>query len=159
MVERVIELLQLTGNETVLDLYCGLGNLSLPIARFAGFVTGVEGDHELVVSARCNAVDNGITNVDFYTADLTADICTQDWINKKHDLIVLDPPRSGAIEILSEIAALEPRKIVYVSCHPATLARDARELVHRFGYELLKAGVMDMFPHTAHVESIALFQR
>jgi 23S rRNA (uracil1939-C5)-methyltransferase len=102
---------------------------------------------------------NGITNVQFHAADLVSDLAGQPWMQGGYDRILLDPPRSGALEMMPQIAALGARRVVYVSCHPATLARDIGELVHRFGYRLERAGVLDMFPHTAHVESMAVLVR
>ncbi|HXH04382.1 MAG TPA: 23S rRNA (uracil(1939)-C(5))-methyltransferase RlmD [Candidatus Competibacteraceae bacterium] len=159
MIDRALELLALDGSERVLDLFCGLGNFTLALARHAAHVVGVEGDSGLVEWARRNAERNGIRNVEFHAADLAKDVASQSWMQQRYDKILLDPPRSGAFEMIPHVAALGARRVVYVSCHPATLARDAGELVYRHGYRLLKAGVMDMFPHTAHVESIALFER
>lgn len=111
----------------------------------------------MVERAQFNAQANSISNVSFYAADLMADCATQSWATEKFTKILLDPPRSGAIDILPMIAGMKAKIIVYVSCNPATLARDAGELVNKYGYTLEKVGVMDMFPHTEHVESIALF--
>ena len=157
MVDRALEFLDLQADESVLDLFCGLGNFTLPMARLAAEVIGVEGAEEMVVKARDNARLNGIENVEFYAADLSADLKGQPWLQKKYSKILLDPPRSGAMEMLKYLGKLGAKRIVYVSCHPATLARDTRILVNDFGYQLSCAGVMDMFPHTAHVESIAVF--
>lgn len=159
MVGQAVELLDLQDDERVLDLFCGLGNFTLALARRARQAVGVEGDRRLVEWAEQNARRNGIQNVRFFAADLTGAVQDQPWMQERYAKVLLDPPRSGALEMLPPIAALGAQRVVYVSCHPATLARDAGELVHRFGYKLLKAGVMDMFPHTAHVESIALFER
>ena len=161
MVPRAIELLKLTGAEHVLDLFCGLGNFTLPIARKAAHVTGVEGDLAMVNRARETAVANGIQNTDYFACNLMgteSELKNEAWLKKKYDCILLDPPRSGAKEIIEHFGKLQANRIVYVSCHPATLARDAGELVHKHGYRLLGAGVMDMFPQTAHVESIAVFE-
>jgi 23S rRNA (uracil1939-C5)-methyltransferase len=159
LVERACDLLEMGPEDRVLDLFCGLGNFSLALARRAREVVGVEGDASLVEWARRNAVRNGIANAAFYAADLTGDLSAQSWLAGGYDQVLLDPPRSGALELMPQIAALGARRVVYVSCHPATLARDVGELVHRFGYRLLGAGVLDMFPHTAHVESVAVLQR
>ncbi len=162
MVPRAVELLKLTGTERVLDLFCGLGNFTLPIARHAAQVTGVEGDLVMVKRARETAIANGIENTDYYACNLMGtelELKSQPWLKKKYDCILLDPPRSGAKEIIEHFGKLKAKRIVYVSCHPATLARDAGELVHTHGYKLVGAGVMDMFPQTAHVESIAVFER
>ena len=162
MVPRAVELLQLTGKERVLDLFCGLGNFTLPIARNAEHVTGVEGDLVMVNRAKQTAIANDIKNTDYYACNLMADepeLRIQPWLKKQYDCILLDPPRSGAKEIIEQFKKLKAKRIVYVSCHPATLARDAGELVNTHGYKLLGAGVMDMFPQTAHVESIAVFEK
>ena len=159
MVPRSVELLQLDGTQQVLDLFCGLGNFTLPIARNAKEVVGVEGDMVMVQRAKQTALDNGVENTSYYAFDLTADVKSQPWMKQKYDRILLDPPRSGAKEIIEYFGKLKASRIVYVSCHPGTLARDADILVNKQGYRLLGAGVMDMFPHTAHVESIAVFEK
>lgn len=162
MVPRAVELLQLTGEERVLDLFCGLGNFTLPIATQAKHVTGVEGDLVMVKRARETALANDIHNTDYFACNLMAselELKTEPWLKQSYDCILLDPPRSGAKEIIAHFGKLKAKRIVYVSCHPATLARDAGELVHSHGYKLIGAGVMDMFPQTAHVESIAVFER
>jgi 23S rRNA (uracil1939-C5)-methyltransferase len=156
MIPYAIELLELQPEHKLLDLFCGLGNFSLPLARQVSHVTGVEGDEGLVERAHQNAEKNGVTNVDFMVADLFKGVPSGiDSI----DRLLLDPPRSGALEIVSEIEKLSPQRIVYVSCNPSTLARDAGVLVNDKGYKLLKAGIMDMFPHTAHAEAIAVFEK
>ncbi len=159
MVDQALELLDVQPEDRVLDLFCGLGNFTLPLARRAGEVVGVEGAEPLVARGRENAAYNGLDNVEFYGADLTLDASEQPWAGRGFDRVLLDPPRSGALEVLGLVAAMRPKRIVYVSCGPATLARDAGELVNRYGYRLTAAGVMDMFPHTAHVESMAVFER
>ena len=159
MVPRAVELLDLDGSQKVLDLFCGLGNFTLPIAKNAAEVVGVEGDIIMVQRAKQTALDNGINNTNYYAFDLTADVQSELWMEQKYDRILLDPPRSGAKEVIEKFTKLDASRIVYVSCHPGTLARDADELVNRQGYRLIGAGVMDMFPHTAHVESIAVFER
>jgi 23S rRNA (uracil1939-C5)-methyltransferase len=159
MVRLALELLDLDGSDRVLDLFCGLGNFTLPIARYCAHVTGVEGDKDLVQSAIENAVRNKIENVDYYVTNLMENLSGSPWMQNKYDKILLDPPRSGAYEVIKNMESLSAKTIVYVSCNPATLARDAGVLVNDHGYRLMKAGVMDMFPHTTHVESIALFRR
>lgn len=159
MINRVIETLNLNENDTVLDLFCGLGNFTLPIARKAGHVVGIEGDQPLVNHAKENARLNHIDNVEFYAADLSKDISDQPWANRKYNKIMLDPSRAGASEVLPHFKKWQPEQIIYVSCNPSTLARDAGILVNELGYRLIKAGVMDMFPQTGHVESIALFTK
>ncbi|HRE53157.1 MAG TPA: 23S rRNA (uracil(1939)-C(5))-methyltransferase RlmD [Candidatus Competibacter sp.] len=159
LIARACELLELGPGDRVLDLFCGLGNFSLALARRARFVAGVEGDRALVEWAGRNAARNGIDNAAFFAADLAGNLDGQPWLQGGYDKIVLDPPRSGALELMPQVAALGARRVVYISCHPATLARDAGELARRFGYRLDSAGVLDMFPHTAHVESIAVMVR
>lgn len=158
MVDRVIDVLQLEANDTVLDLFCGLGNFTLPMAKKAGKVIGIEGSDALVKRARCNAERNGLTNTEFHSADLTQPL-KGEWATRKYAKLLLDPSRAGASNALTCVSRWGPQRIVYVSCNPATLARDADILVHQHGYRLVSAGVMDMFPHTYHVESIALFER
>ena len=159
MVSRAVSLLDLQPEDRVLDLFCGLGNFTLPIARRARAVVGVEGSGELVRRARANAGRNAMSNVPFHAADLSADLSQAPWWQGGFDKVLLDPPRNGAQATLAHLARLKIARLVYVSCNPATLARDAGILVNEFGYRVEKAGVMDMFPHTAHVESIALFVR
>jgi 23S rRNA (uracil1939-C5)-methyltransferase len=157
MVAAAIELAAPQPGDRVLDLYCGLGNFSLPFARRAGELLGVEGDAGLVARAVRNAAANGIGNARF----LAADLAQTEWsfFREPWEIVFLDPPRTGAESSVAQIATLAPRCIVYVSCHPATLARDARVLVHELGYRLRAARVLDMFPHTYHVEAMALFER
>jgi 23S rRNA (uracil1939-C5)-methyltransferase len=159
MIARVMELLDPGFDDRVLDLFCGLGNFTLPIATRAFEVVGIEGESELVSRAEANAARNNIVNARFFAADLNQDPSTAPWLRVPYDKVLLDPPRSGAEFILPHIAASGADRVVYVSCHPASLARDAGILVQQFGFRLLGAGVMDMFPHTGHVESIALFER
>lgn len=159
MVARTIELLDLSPRDQVLDLFCGIGNFTLPLARRAGSVVGVEGASELVQRARNNAERNRLQNVTFYTANLYEQLDHEPWMTMPFNKVLLDPPRSGAFEMLEHINRMSVERVVYVSCYPGTLARDAGELVNRYGYKLVSAGVMDMFPHTAHVESIALFEK
>ncbi len=159
MIARVMELLDPGIDDRVLDLFCGLGNFTLPIATRAGEVVGIEGERELVSRAEANAARNHIENARFYAADLNQDPSAALWLREPYDKVLVDPPRSGAEFILPHIAASGAGRLVYVSCHPASLARDAGILVHQYGFHLLGAGVMDMFPHTGHVESIALFER
>lgn len=158
IVSRALALLEVAAQESVLDLFCGLGNFTLPIARQAATVVGVEGSEEMVRRGTENALLNKLENVSFAAADLSKSILPQPWASASYDKILLDPPRSGAIEIIPEIAALGASRIVYISCNPITLARDAAVLLE-CGYELKSAGVMDMFPHTTHVESMAVFER
>lgn len=160
MVIRALELLELKSTDTVLDLFCGLGNFTLPLAHQAAQVIGVEGDSAMVERARAAAHANQIQNTDYYACNLMADdLSKEPWLKRHYDRILLDPPRAGAKELIPHLGKLKAERIVYVSCDPATLARDAGELVNNQGYKLVGAGVMDMFPHTAHVESIAVFAR
>lgn len=159
MVSHALQMLGLQSSDKVLDLFCGLGNFTLAIAGQCEQVIGVEGALSMVLKARENAQLNNIKNVKFYAADLSQDISHEPWLSIQYDKVLLDPPRSGAMEMLKYIGKLGAKRIVYVSCNPATLARDTHALVHEYGYTLEQAGVMDMFPHTAHVESIALFTK
>ncbi len=159
LIDRAVDLLQPLAGQRVLDLFCGLGNFSLPLARHAGRVVGVELDSSLVDSARLNARANGLDNTEFIVADLQQPVEQLRWMAQPFDAVLIDPPRSGAAEVLPLVAATQASRIVYVSCDPATLARDAGELVHKHGFRLEAAGIADMFPHTAHVESIAMFVR
>ena len=158
MVNLAVELLAPEPAERVLDLYCGIGNFSLPLARRAGEVLGIEGEARQVERATANAASNGIGNARFRAADLAALDGSEPWLQRPWDKLLLDPARSGALEVVRHIGRIAPERIVYVSCHPATLARDAAELVAR-GYRAEAAGIIDMFPHTAHVESIAVFKK
>jgi 23S rRNA (uracil1939-C5)-methyltransferase len=159
MLDQALDLLDPQPEEQVLDLFCGLGNFSLPLARRAGEVLGVEADAGLIARAEANARRNRIGNVRFETADLYGDLAGQSWLNGHYQKVLLDPPRSGALEVLDWLPRLGAQRICYVSCYPTTLARDADRLVNGLGYRMVSAGVMDMFPHTAHVESMALFER
>ena len=158
MIASAIDLLDLQPDDHVLDLFCGLGNFTLPIARRAGRVTGVEGEPGLVARSRENAQRNGIGNTEFFAADLFLDQSATSWSLARHDKLLLDPPRSGAAAVLEYLPRKGTDRVVYVSCHPGSLARDAGTLVQKHGFHLSAAGVMDMFPHTAHVESVALFE-
>jgi 23S rRNA (uracil1939-C5)-methyltransferase len=159
MVGRAIELLEPQSGERVLDLFCGLGNFSLPLARRAGEVLGVEGEPGLVSRAVRNAARQGIANVTYITADLTAPTLDAAWATRGYDRVLLDPPRAGAREVLPVVGASGAGRVVYISCHPGSLARDAGILVRDHGFRLVAAGVMDMFPHTTHVEAMAVFER
>ena len=159
MVHQAVALLDPGPDDRVLDLFCGIGNFSLPLARRAAAVLGVEGEATLVKAAAANAVLNGIENATFRQADLSKVDGTESWLRDEWDLLLLDPARSGAQEIVEHIDIIAPRRIVYVSCHPGTLARDAGVLVNKSGFHCEAAGIIDMFPHTAHVESIAVFTK
>jgi 23S rRNA (uracil1939-C5)-methyltransferase len=158
MIVQALSLLELSADDTVLDLFCGLGNFTLPIATVAKKVVGVEGADSLVKRATFNAAQNNITNADFFAADLSKPLEGQPWAETQYTKLLLDPARTGAKEIAEYLPIWEPKRIVYVSCNPATLARDIGLFIEK-GYKLEKAGIMDMFPQTTHVESIALFIR
>jgi 23S rRNA (uracil1939-C5)-methyltransferase len=160
LVRRAIALLGPQPGERIADLFCGIGNFTLAIARSGAHVVGVEGVSALVDRAQHNAQCNGLAEcTEFRVADLFS--CPGALLRELGalDALLLDPPRDGAQAVVSELTALGPRRIVYVSCNPATLARDAGVLAHDKGYRLAAAGVVNMFPHTAHVESIAHFVR
>ena len=158
MVAAAMELILPTAEDRVLDLFCGLGNFTLPLARRAHAVVGVEGDAALVARAQANAARNGIGNAVFHRENLFEPSQFAAWAEERYDLVMLDPPRAGAAALLPKMAAWRPRRVVYISCHPGSLARDAEILVYGQGFRLTCAGVMDMFPHTTHVESIAVFE-
>ncbi len=159
MVSRVMQEMDFNEQDRVLDLFCGLGNFTLPIATKAGHVVGIEGDQPLVNHAKDNAQFNKLTNVEFFVADLSKDVSDQVWARQKYNKVMLDPSRAGASEVLHNLKKWDPELVMYISCNPSTLARDAGILVNELGYTLVKAGVMDMFPQTGHVESIALFKK
>ncbi|MDP9010438.1 MAG: 23S rRNA (uracil(1939)-C(5))-methyltransferase RlmD [Pseudomonadota bacterium] len=159
MVDAAMTLLQPESGDAVLDLFCGLGNFTLPLARRARRVLGVEGDALLVSKAVANAARNGIGNAQFAVENLFEPKNFGAWANERYDLALLDPPRAGAAELLTRMGQWNPRRVVYISCHPGSLARDAGILVGAQGFTLTAAGVMDMFPHTTHVESIAVFEK
>ena len=159
MVAQAIEWLDVDENSNVLDLFCGLGNFSLPIAEKAAWVTGIEGSQRLVDGAMANAGRNNLHNVDFRMADLYEKVESFSWGDRAYNRVVLDPPRSGAIEVLRLMPDEFAERMVYVSCYPGTLARDAAYLVKERGFRLSKIAVMDMFPQTTHVETMALFER
>jgi 23S rRNA (uracil1939-C5)-methyltransferase len=160
MISRAIRRLAPQSDERIADFFCGLGNFTLPIARSGAEVLGIEGSDALVKRAAQNAAYNGLSaNTTFRAMNLFE--MTEELLLSmgKYDKWLIDPPRDGAMELVKSItSAIAPERIVYVSCNPATLARDAAELVQR-GYVLKSAGVMNMFPQTSHVESIAVFER
>jgi len=155
LVAKAMRLLDPRPGERVADLFCGIGNFSLPLAKRGAEVIGLEGSRELVERARANALANGVV-AQFEVADLFKHGLAP---FGRFDKLLLDPPREGAVELVKALPREWPRRIVYVSCDPATLARDAGVLVHTQGFRLAAAGVANMFPHTAHVESITLFER
>ena len=163
LISKTVELLNLQAQDRVLDLFCGVGNFTLPLARKSSHVVGVEGDQALVNRALHNKQINKLEHVNFHFGDLFKEDMSSsshgDWLEQKFDKILLDPPRSGAAEMIKRLPQFGASKVVYVSCGPATLARDAGVLVNEHGYRMTHAGVIDMFTHTAHVESIAVFEK
>ncbi|MBD1390007.1 23S rRNA (uracil(1939)-C(5))-methyltransferase RlmD [Neiella sp. HB171785] len=157
MVAQAIDWLQLSGTETVLDLFCGAGNFSLPLATKAAKVVGVEGVADMVTQAKQNAARNQLANIDFFQADLTQRLDLQPWWQPV-DIIVLDPARAGAQAVVEQLPHCRAGKVLYISCNPTTLVRDAA-ILQGHGYHAEKAGVMDMFPHTHHLESMILFSK
>jgi 23S rRNA (uracil1939-C5)-methyltransferase len=160
LVRRALALLEPRSGERIADMFCGLGNFSLPMARSGAEVLGIEGSESLVARARTNALRNGLAHLTRFAVSNLFEIDAAKLANMGHfDRMLIDPPRDGAVELVKSIGADSPRRIVYVSCNPATLARDAAVLTETKGYRLKAAGVVNMFPHTAHVESVALFVR
>lgn len=159
MIAQAIDWMDLSEEDSILDLFCGIGNFSLPIATKVDLLVGVEGDATAIDSARENADANAVTNTTFHVSDLFEDQSHQGWMKQSFNKVILDPPRSGAEMMANALCKmLRPEMILYVSCNPSTLARDIAILTEG-GYQLQKANVMDMFPHTAHVESMALLTR
>jgi len=157
MIEQALAWLAPQPDERVLDLFCGLGNFALPLARQPREVVAVEGVQAMVERAAANARDNNVHNAAFFQADLSQPLAGAEWAAEGFSAVLLDPPRDGAYEVVQGIARLKAKRLVYVSCNPATLARDAQVLVAQ-GYRLTRAGILDMFPQTAHVEAMALFE-
>jgi len=157
MIEQALAWLAPQADERVLDLFCGLGNFALPLARQAREVVAVEGVQAMVDRAAANARNNNVHNAQFFQADLSQPLAGAGWAAEGFSAVLLDPPRDGAFEVVQGIARLKAKRLVYVSCNPATLARDAQVLVGQ-GYRLKRAGILDMFPQTAHVEAMALFE-
>jgi 23S rRNA (uracil1939-C5)-methyltransferase len=160
LVRRAINLLDPQPGERIADLFCGLGNFTLPIARRGPDVVGFEGSASLVTRAAANSAHNGLASrTQFRTVNLfeVSEAVVAEWGH--FDKLLIDPPRDGAAELVKSLNGELPRRIVYVSCSPATLARDANTLVNTKGYRLESVGIANMFPHTTHVESIALFSR
>ncbi|MGB7995811.1 MAG: 23S rRNA (uracil(1939)-C(5))-methyltransferase RlmD, partial [Photobacterium halotolerans] len=158
MIEQALDWLDIQPQDRVLDLFCGLGNFSLPLAQKAQQVVGVEGVDEMVQRASTNAARNQLANTAFYQGNLEQGIESFSWASKGFDKVLLDPARAGAAGVMKEVAALSPSRILYVSCNPSTLARDSQVLLQQ-GYQLQRLGMLDMFPHTGHLESMALFIR
>lgn len=156
MVAQAMDWLAPAPDERILDLFCGMGNFSLPLAKMGADVIGVEGVAEMVIQARVNAKANNLDKLTFYHGDLSADLSLEPWMGKI-DKLLLDPARAGAFESLQWLKKMKPRKVVYVSCNPASLARDSAVLLER-GYRLQRLGLIDMFPQTHHIEAMALFE-
>lgn len=157
MIAQALDWLSPRPDERVLDLFCGLGNFALPLARQGNEVVAVEGVASMVARAAENARSNGLANAHFHQADLSKPLAGERWARGGFTSVLLDPPRDGALEVVRGMSRLGALRLVYVSCNPTTLARDAAELV-RQGYRLRRAGILDMFPQTAHVEAMALFE-
>jgi 23S rRNA (uracil1939-C5)-methyltransferase len=153
-----LHFLDLKKTDRVLDLFCGLGNFTLPIAGRCSKVTGIEGDEPMVERAKQNATAHAIDNSEYFVADLSHPDPDVVWMRQQYDKILLDPPRLGALEITKSIACFGAKSIVYISCQPSSLVRDSRAICDN-GYRLTHLGIMDMFPQTAHVESMAVFER
>jgi len=156
MVAQAIEWLAIEPEDRVLDLFCGMGNFTLPLARRAKHVVGVEGVATLVANGQDNARRNHLSNVSFFHENLEDDVSRQPWAQQGFNKILLDPARAGAAGVMSHIIKLNPQRVVYVSCNPTTLARDSKILLQA-GYRLAEVRMLDMFPHTGHLESMALF--
>lgn len=158
MVATALTWLAIEPHDRVLDLFCGMGNFTLPLARLAQSVVGVEGVPGLVTQAQHNARHNGLNNVAFCHENLEADVTLQPWAQQGFDKVLLDPARAGAPGVMQHIVKLAPQRVVYVSCNPSTLLRDSKTLLSA-GYRLARLAMLDMFPQTAHLESMALFER
>ena len=157
MVRTALEWLDIQPQERVLDLFCGMGNFTLPLAKRAAQVVGVEGVPALVAKGQENAALNGLHNVTFFHENLEEDVTRQAWAKHGFDKVLLDPARAGAAGVMLHIIKLAPRRVVYVSCNPATLARDSDVLLQA-GYTIQRLAMLDMFPHTGHLESMVLFE-
>ncbi len=156
MVARALAWLDIQPADRVLDLFCGMGNFTLPLAQRAASVVGVEGVAGLVAKAQDNALQNGLQNVTFFHENLEDDVTRQPWASQGFDKVLLDPARAGAAGVMRHIIKLSPGRVVYVSCNPATLARDSEALLNA-GYQIQRLAMLDMFPHTGHLESMVLF--
>nr|WP_024965563.1 23S rRNA (uracil(1939)-C(5))-methyltransferase RlmD [Pantoea sp. IMH] len=158
MVSTALNWLDLQPDDRLLDLFCGMGNFTLPAAKQVKSVTGVEGVTALAEKGAYNAAQNNLNNVAFFQANLEEDVTLQPWAAEGFNKVLLDPARAGAAGVMPHIIKLAPERVVYVSCNPTTLARDAQKLVSS-GYRLERSALLDMFPHTGHVESMVLFSR
>lgn len=158
MVATALAWLDVKPDDRVLDLFCGMGNFTLPLAQRAASVVGVEGVAALVAKGQQNAAQNELHNVTFFHENLEEDVTQQPWAQHGFDKILLDPARAGAPGVMQHIIKLAPERVVYVSCNPATLARDSEALLAA-GYQIQRLAMLDMFPHTGHLESMVLFER
>lgn len=158
MVQQALDWLALEQEDSVLDLFCGIGNFTLPMAKHAGYVVGVEGVNSAIAMAKKNASLNQLDNTDFYCQDLSQNIQSEDWFNRQYSVLLLDPSRMGAYEILSQLKLKQFNRILYVACDPVTMARDS-EIIIKAGFKISKIGLMNMFPHTSHIETMALFEK
>lgn len=156
MLKQALDWLQPQAEQRLLDLFCGLGNFALPLAQRVREVVAVEGVASMVQRAQANVLANGLNNVQVYQADLSQSLAPANWLQGGFAAVLLDPPREGALAVVRQMSELGAQRLVYVSCNPATLARDTAELIAQ-GYRLQRAGILDMFPQTAHVEAMALF--
>lgn len=158
MVAQAIDWLDLRTDDRVLDLFCGMGNFTIPVGKKVENVTGVEGVAALVAQAAYNAQLNNLNNVHFYQHNLEEDVSRQPWAKQGFNKVLLDPARAGAAAVMAHVVKLAPERVVYVSCNPTTLARDSQALLAA-GYHLESAVMLDMFPHTRHLESMVLFSK
>jgi len=158
MVAQAIAWLDLQPDDRVLDLFCGMGNFTLPLGKFVQNAVGVEGVAALVRQAEYNAQLNNLRNVCFFQHNLEEDVSRQPWAAQGFNKVLLDPARAGAAGVMSHIVKLAPQRVVYVSCNPTTLARDSQTLLSA-GYHLERVAMLDMFPHTSHLESMVLFSK
>ncbi|WP_336778902.1 23S rRNA (uracil(1939)-C(5))-methyltransferase RlmD [Pantoea sp. USHLN256] len=158
MIAKAIEWLDLQPDDRVLDLFCGMGNFTLPVGKFVQNAVGVEGVAALVQQAAYNAEQNNLKNVRFFQHNLEEDVTRQPWATQGFNKVLLDPARAGAAGVMAHVVKLAPQRVVYVSCNPTTLARDSQTLLSA-GYHLERVAMLDMFPHTSHLESMVLFSR
>ncbi|MGB0860506.1 MAG: 23S rRNA (uracil(1939)-C(5))-methyltransferase RlmD, partial [Pseudoalteromonas spongiae] len=158
MIKQALTWLNLTKQDNVLDLFCGVGNFTLPLATQSNSVVGVEGVASAIELAKRNAAHNQLNNIDFYCQDLTENIKSQDWFNREYSVLLLDPSRMGAFDILTQLKLKRFSRILYVACDPVTMARDSKLLINA-GFKVSKISLMNMFPNTSHIETMALFEK
>jgi 23S rRNA (uracil1939-C5)-methyltransferase len=158
MINQAVSWLNLTKQDQVLDLFCGVGNFTLPLALNSAYVVGVEGVASSIDMAKRNAQINGLTNTAFYCQDLTENIQQQDWFNREYSVLLLDPSRMGALDILAQLKLTRFTRILYVACDPVTMARDSKVLIES-GFVVKKISLMNMFPNTSHIETMVLFEK